>query len=366
MHSKNISYVSRLDHLRFFAAFLVTVFHFYLGRSEAGYAPQFVKDFVAEGRVGVSLFMVLSGFILTKISYGKEIDYKGFVFNRFIRIYPLYVLVMVIAAFTVPMKVGFVQFLGLMSPFANLAELSTQKFSQVWTIPVEFQFYLIFPFLVAFLSRYGLKYLFGFVLLAVGVRFLMFDTDGTVRETAYWTIVGRIDDFVIGMAAAVIAMRYPKFLSSIPALVISCLCVYAWVVWFAKATGGFYGPTSHENPLWVIYPTIEASVFALFVVSYLNQQWKGSGVVDKVFSYLGEVSYSMYIWHLPLLLMFNKHSEFLPFSHWFANFAVVVFPVIVAVSSLSYYMIERPFFTMRKVYVKTNTRPSVMSEKAPA
>jgi peptidoglycan/LPS O-acetylase OafA/YrhL len=324
-----------------------------------------VKDFIAEGRVGVSLFMVLSGFILTKISYGKDIDYKGFVFNRFIRIYPLYVLVMVIVAFTSPMKVGIVQFLGLMSPFGNLADLSTQKFSQVWTIPVEFQFYLIFPFLVAFLSRYGLKYLFGFVLLSVGVRFLMFDTDGTVRETAYWTIVGRIDDFVIGMAAAVIAMKRPKLLSSIPALVITSLCVYGWVVWFSRATGGFYGPNSHENALWAIYPTIEATVFALFVVSYLNQRWNGLRVVDKAFSYLGEVSYSMYIWHLPLLLMFNKHSEFLPFSHWFTNFAIVVFPVIVVVSSLSYYMIERPFFIMRKVYVKSTRYPLGVGEKIP-
>lgn len=65
---------------------------------------------IKEGYGGVSLFMVLSGFILTTICFGKEIDYRSFVFNRFLRIYPLYILFVFAAVFSGGRGVDFFPF----------------------------------------------------------------------------------------------------------------------------------------------------------------------------------------------------------------------------------------------------------------
>jgi len=80
MLSYNTEYYPRLDHLRFFAAMIVVIGHslslpFNIGHS------------------GVTLFFVLSGFIFTLITNGgeKKIDYKKFIYNRILRIYPLFI-----------------------------------------------------------------------------------------------------------------------------------------------------------------------------------------------------------------------------------------------------------------------------------
>ena len=79
MKSRNIEYIERVDHLRFFAAFIVLMYHAKIFYSQINIARMPMLD---QGYIGVSLFMVLSGMILTMITYGKDISVKGFYRNR--------------------------------------------------------------------------------------------------------------------------------------------------------------------------------------------------------------------------------------------------------------------------------------------
>src|ERR671912_2212734 len=118
MISKNTEYIPRLDHLRFAAAALVVAYHFAYGSIPADTRNPILLV-IKQGYNGVSLFMVLSGFILTRICLHKEIDYRSFLFNRLLRIYPLYILIVFAAASSGGRSMGFGSFIALTSLMGN-------------------------------------------------------------------------------------------------------------------------------------------------------------------------------------------------------------------------------------------------------
>lgn len=353
MISKNTAYLSRLDHLRFFAALLVAVYHFhrYL-MPDLSLNP--ILMFIREGETGVSLFMVLSGFILTRIAYGKEIDYRSFVYNRLLRIYPLYLTAVLVIAYSGNRNTDFLSLLQMLTPFANAgAILGASKFPHIWTIAVEFQFYLAFPFLVAALKKQHTSYIFGLVAMAVLIRVILFINDGTVQDAAYSTIIGRFDQFVIGMGAALLYAARPRLLASPLALTGAVVGVYAWFYVFTAWThGGYYGTNAGSSIAWVFSPAIEAAVWAALMLAYLEQSWKMPSLADKTLAYLGSTSFSMYIWHYPIILLFRKHPEVSITGIWYIDFILMVLPTILIISSLSFHVIEKPFFAFRTPYLK--------------
>ncbi|MFM0031179.1 acyltransferase [Paraburkholderia madseniana] len=365
MLSKNTNYLSRLDHLRFFAALLVTTYHFHGGMVNGATLNPLLM-IIKEGETGVSLFMILSGFILTRISIGKEINYRSFVFNRVLRIYPLYIVMLFIAAFSGGRHMDFVSLLALLSPVGNLGNVILPKFPHIWTIAVEFQFYLIFPFIIGFFARYGTRYLIGLICFAILVRAMMYLTDGTIQDGAYWTILGRIDQFAIGMIAAVIYGLRRKWLASPVALALSLFVVWAWFFVFTRWTGGFYGKDTATSIAWVISPAAEALVWGAAALAYLQQKWTMPVLADKTFAYLGGISFSMYMWHYPVILIFYKYfPDWNGSPHWYMDFALIALPTIIAISSLSYFIIERPFFALRTIYVKAQALSTGASIERP-
>ncbi|GAB4215044.1 MAG: hypothetical protein Fur007_12340 [Rhodoferax sp.] len=93
MKDINLAHIPQLDHLRLLAALLVFgfhVFHQYFGHwVPSPYAAGF--GLITEGHTGVALFFVLSGFLFMSIALqGGDIDYKKFIRNRFLRIFPLF------------------------------------------------------------------------------------------------------------------------------------------------------------------------------------------------------------------------------------------------------------------------------------
>ena len=100
MNSNNLPHLPRLDHIRFFAANLVFLFHFthyyYLHWSPLIDHPW--MGLITEGHTGVGLFFTLSGFLFMLIAlHNPFIDYRRFISNRFLRIFPMYFTVFFIA-----------------------------------------------------------------------------------------------------------------------------------------------------------------------------------------------------------------------------------------------------------------------------
>ncbi|MCW2524972.1 MAG: Acyltransferase, partial [Frankiales bacterium] len=109
MRSANRRYLYPVDHLRFYAATVVVFYHStqlisqqvarrrHLPVAAWPFSRNPLKTVIFEGHTGVALFMVLSGFIFTIGTLDREVFYGRFMANRFLRIYPLYLVLVFIA-----------------------------------------------------------------------------------------------------------------------------------------------------------------------------------------------------------------------------------------------------------------------------
>lgn len=151
-----------LTGVRFFAALAVFLFHYGAGFSERAGMPKPLITFLHNGNYGVSMFFVLSGFIMTYTYEGKlstRIQLYDFFVARVARIYPVYLLVLVIALPVLAKPIdahGVVAVLLMLQSWTPASSLFGYSWvMQAWTLSVEVFFYAIFPFVLA--SCRGLK-----------------------------------------------------------------------------------------------------------------------------------------------------------------------------------------------------------------
>lgn len=370
MKSQNINYLPKLDHLRFFAALLVTIYHYYHFKSAhyiPGYDPTDLSSkptsaFIIEGHTGVSLFLVLSGFIFSAISYGRELDYGRFIQNRLLRIMPLYGSFILLGAFlsAAPLSklLSSLLFLPPLIPGVEYLRLTPH----LWTITLEFQFYLVFPFLVGFLHRYGFKYAVGMTLLLILIRFLFWQAPEDVKgvQGLSTTLFGRLDQFLIGMVFGAIysgrsEFKHAGIFRSPWCLLISVLLIVGVIYWFHQLGG--YRRIGPRHGFWVVFRTLEGLAWGAVVMSYVSMRFDWPARVSRWLAGLGALSYSMYVTHWIFV-------GDVPFQKWIPQFSssmttnavltvcLVIMPVIAAVSWLTYHVIEKPFFELRKSYLK--------------
>jgi peptidoglycan/LPS O-acetylase OafA/YrhL len=158
-----------LTGVRFLAAFYVLIFHFGASFAERHHAPHRLCDFLNHGYIGVSIFFVLSGFILTYTYAGKMNDARErtlFWEARFARIYPVYLLALLIMlpwyvrseaswGYTVAVVAG------VQAWFPSSWHLPMAWNTPAWTLSAEAFFYLLFPWMINRLYRISSRTLGG-------------------------------------------------------------------------------------------------------------------------------------------------------------------------------------------------------------
>lgn len=358
--SKNLKYDSRLDHLRFLAAAMVIFYHCFtdnFGLGHSTYNP--LLGLVEQGHMGVGLFMVLSGYLLTKIASGKKINYLDFIKNRILRIYPLYILCVLIMLCGWRLDYSFTQALSLFFPFVNtLQDVKLPLFGHLWTIAVEFQFYLIFPFLVLFLDRFGPRYILGLLALTIFFKYLIWMKMGSVTNVAYITLLGRIDQFAIGMVAAFLTKRYLADSKISTAWLIAAIAGAAVVMSIFCGQQGLIG--IDQSWIMAFWPSIEAVMWATLIVSYSHARLSIPESIDVSLARLGQLSFSMYCMHYIIIPFTNTHFIRIGqtpggLADVLVQTAFLTVPAIVVFSMLTYGIIEKPFFTLKKKYAATSS-----------
>jgi peptidoglycan/LPS O-acetylase OafA/YrhL len=359
IESKNIGRIARLDHLRFYAAALVVLYHYYsTAVPPAARTSNFFLNIVNEGSSGVDIFFVLSGFIFGAISCGKKIRYFDFLWSRVVRIYPLYLFAILLVLAVQPQKFLPIDSLMLLLPFFIISYLpALPGFGQLWTIGLEFQFYFIFPFLAAFLLRNGYRYLVGVLLLALALRGLYFPELGTVKNIGYGTLLGRIDQFVIGIGAAWFFLQRREFFAHPAHLVVAVLLAVGsfqyLVAWDSLGTGA-------NSPLWIVWPTIEGAIWGYVTVSYVSCRIPFPSLLDQSLASLGALSFSIYVMHNFAVAWTEKYAAALTFTGNLAADGVIkdVFicvPLSIGIAWCTYNLVEKQFFIYRRKYVEPVT-----------
>jgi peptidoglycan/LPS O-acetylase OafA/YrhL len=318
-------HIRGLDGVRGLAIVMVMVGHFWLGARPRNGLESGLFTFLQNGWIGVDLFFVLSGFLITGIlldAKGSESYFRNFYARRFLRIFPLYYGFLIAFFIIAPMLVH----ADANGPFAvargsqiwfwtyTVNYLSLVKGAHIpeglnhfWTLAVEEQFYLIWPAVVFFASRGTLKRIcLGLVAAAlafrIGLRFTdYYHTGGLVLTPA------RIDTLAIGAWLAAMVREEggrewlerrasSAFLSAALLLVLVNLPderLFGYEL--AMQTVGF--------------PLLAVMSAALIVMT--TSAANHSGLLSRTFDsrplgFFGRYSYGMYVLHLPLVVLLAR------------------------------------------------------------
>lgn len=310
------------------------------------------------GFVGVDVFLVISGFLITSILINKKSkpDYtlsatlKYFYVSRFKRIAPAYfamlILVALVAAvFFIPkdfatFEDGLEKAISFTSNhyFADFGDYFApanheQPLLHTWSLAVEVQFYLLAPFLVLLLPVKALKTV--FVTLLIGLTLLAeyrLRIQG-IEQATYYSLYARLPEFFAGGLAAIYsASASSRNYPSLPYLGIALIVFAA----FAQASLGPFPGIS------VLLPVL-GSVLLLLVPArgVLGRILRNRGLV-----WIGALSYSLYLWHWPVLAFLRYYSgaEVLDGG---LGFLFILLTTLLSV--VSYYWVEKFFRSSRPI-----------------
>jgi peptidoglycan/LPS O-acetylase OafA/YrhL len=284
-------YFPALDGLRAIAALLVMVFHFSQDTGKNGIWIM--------GRTGVDLFFVLSGFLITTIlliAPAKDWrEVRTFYIRRTLRIFPLYYGVLIVTALCGSVaSLWFWVYLQNIPIFFDMPVTGPGHF---WSLGVEEQFYLVWPFLVFFLPRKWLvKTLWAIIGIATFFRILY------LPYHLHWFILPifcRFDGLAAGALLAVfygrgLLQQHRRRLLVLGTIATIAICMQWWM---------FHG----QRQIWgeVAKFSLATGVYAA-VVGYVITS--GSRPIVRALAwkplrFIGKVSYGLYVFH-PLCFLF--------------------------------------------------------------
>lgn len=346
--------IRSLTGLRFVAAFYVFLFHIHI-RWPLTSQP-FLKNILDQGAIGMSLFFVLSGFVLTFQYANRPIKYSHYLLNRFARIYPIYVLA---AITTLPwlgisfggdslsqIFVGVAQ--GVMLVIANIFLVQAwfpQFFSfwndgGSWSISVEMFCYLLLPFALVRLGNLSNKYLGVFAAICIVTAALPGFSAALFASPAigvfYSMPIFRLPEFLVGACACLAIQRGIKIQTGavIQLAVIFLFCAYLSM--FGAALPLYVG---HN---WITIPVISFLIFSLAT----GKGFLAAALSSKVMVWLGKISYCFYSFQVLLILLLIRYHDALAVEiPALANnrlFGLISLIVLLCCSAAAYYFVEEP------------------------
>lgn len=343
-----------LTGLRFVAALYVFIFHIHIRWPLT--SNNFVSNIVGQGAVGMSLFFILSGFVLAYRYAGQSFTVSEYLKNRFARIYPIY---FVAALITLPW-LGF-DIIGMsitdtVKAICKVVLIVTSNIFLVqawfpqffgywndggsWSISVEAFCYLMLPLMLPYLLRASTEKLFLTIAICwvwatlPGISATLFDAP--TNPVFYSMPVFRLPEFLVGVCSFLLIRRGFIYQHGVLAQII--------VILFFLFYLGFVGSTmsNYVGHNWIVIPVVAFMIFSLS---------NNKGIISlilssRIFVWLGKISYCFYSFQVFILLfMTTYHAKLVEIIPALSNniiLMVVSFFVLVAMSAAGYYFIEEP------------------------
>ncbi len=360
----NKGYVKSLDGVRALAILLVMSFH--AGLNHFGW-------------MGVQLFFVLSGFLITRILWNEKTNdnslghkFKKFWIRRSLRIFPLYFGFLIFLGITY-LLFNFPSYYARFIPYLSTYTFNytrtfegwevTPLFTHLWSLSIEEQFYFFFPFIIFLAPARFIKYfMIMVVILAPLTRYFLgefYASQGhsafVVADTVYWHTLSHLDAFFMGGLITILSLNKKIKKPGLWLLVFFCLAIGAGMInYFSFPQQGSYlsnlgyahGLSLHYEHVW--YYSLLNFVFAALVLLLVS----GETVIGKWLSAnwlvrIGRVSYGMYIFHWAILVYF--FHRYVPVTSFEANLLLFIPYVIVVYvfSELSYRFYEVKFIRLK-------------------
>ena len=375
----SLRHADGIDALRGIAALLVVLFHM----NQTGFgvvSPVWTQA----GLLGVNLFFTLSGFLIAHcVMAPAEFGSKRYLESRARRILPNYFIALFLVITVVDVRsliqVPVSQAAGDLATHALLIHgwfpsYAVSIMGPFWTLSHEWWFYLLMPAAAPILrSRYWWLVPLGMTAVALTARLGMLEDwwvlpCGLTHPLALW------DQFAAGILAAGFTRRMGKGEPARwlrPLLLTAGTALVVWSIWRicqmgltidpAKFKGGAFGGKVMEkfydrrsNVLW-FSPLLAAGVAMLVSGLWMarGRRWR-----FPVLPWMGQVSYSTYLYHMPVVLCFGRAFKNLPAdSFWQQRWAafLLVLGMVYAFSAFAWKFFEQPWMRTRRPAASTST-----------
>ncbi len=327
--------------------------------------PGFLQDAFGFGWMGVDLFFVLSGFLITGILVDTRQCtnyFRSFYARRFLRIFPLYYGFLAVALLVFPHIVPADYMPGRTERWLCVSYLMnwTALFpwhhnilNHFWSLGIEEQFYLAWPLVVLLVSpRRLLPLVLALEVVVLSGRCWWVYHHGPGVAVQFATIT-RMDGLLLGAACAVLVRRFriPRQTAA-PLFWLAVLLVASYVAGFQLS--GFAERQVFKQSVGYTILAIGFAALVLYAVLTDGQPgWQQARLCSKPLRLLGKYSYGIYVLHVPIFYFLNQLSHHFPnavqHSLWFGYFFIAFkFATAFGVASLSYNFYEKRFLAMKE------------------
>ena len=351
---KKRRYITGLDGIRAIAVIMVLAYHLKLALFKSGF-------------LGVTVFFVLSGYLITGILISEveeegTIDLKNFWLRRIRRLVPAVMSMAVVIIFVsavvnrVIFTKGCKDFLASVLGFNNWWQIFNKvsyfeaagvpsPFTHCWSLAIETQFYLIYPLIL--LGTYKLVksrgegrakrgLLFAGVtlllaLISVILMIVLFDPQQDASRVYYGTDT-RAFSLLFGALLAILweYRMVPRRLSASVNMVLGSVSFAVLLVMTIAING--------SSNFWYRGGQFFGTILTVLMVYAVSgrKTWLSRFLSNPVLKWIGDRSYSIYLWHYPIILLISKGIK----ASWWITLIEIVLSVVLA--ELSYRFIETP------------------------
>ena len=347
---KPLNYRPEIDGLRAIAVLSVLLYH-------AGF------QLFSGGYVGVDIFFVISGFLITSIlvkaAEKPSSFFSNFYESRIRRLFPaLFFLLFTSALFSIyflpPYYLSqFGQSLSATSLFmANILfwwedgyfdfASEFKPLLHMWSLGVEEQFYILMPLIILICIRRGVtKTLFKLILILFFLSFCLSIYEiNFYQSNAFYLLPSRFWELSLGSICALINLKKYPIIDSFRG---NQMLEFIFLMLIIIPVFAFTEFTTFPS-YNAIYSTVGTAGIILFSS---KTTWLGKFLSIRLLTYIGLISYSLYIWHYPIISI----SKFVNLEILHNKFFLVFISILAAI--ISYHLIEKPF--RNKKFLKQRT-----------
>lgn len=351
---KKRRYITGLDGIRAIAVIMVLAYHLKLALFKSGF-------------LGVTVFFVLSGYLITGILISEveeegTIDLKNFWLRRIRRLVPAVMSMAVVIIFVsavvnrIIFTKGCKDFLASVLGFNNWWQIFNKvsyfeaagvpsPFTHCWSLAIETQFYLIYPLILLGIyklvksreegrAKRGLLFAGVTLLLAlisVILMIVLFDPQQDASRVYYGTDT-RAFSLLFGALLAILweYRMVPRRLSASVNMVLGSVSFVVLLVMTIAING--------SSNFWYRGGQFVGTILTVLVIYTVSgrKTWLSRFLSNPVLKWIGDRSYSIYLWHYPIILLISKGIK----ASWWITLIEIVLSVVLA--ELSYRFIETP------------------------
>lgn len=350
-------YLPGLNGIRAIAALSVIISHigiylnYYGLKSQGGYSL---------ANYGVTMFFALSGFLITYLLLVEKaktgtVAVKKFYFRRILRIWPLYYLYLILVLLIIGAAINYKALWMYILFFANIAfviGLKLPYLAHYWSVAVEEQFYAFWPWVIRKNKKILISLIaFAFIFFLIKILLTVFQAPQVLIALIHYTRFGCLA--MGGIAAYLLIEKNSVFLKIVQNKISELI---SWGIFMLIAINKFHLFSIIDHEIITIATLV-------IIVNQVNNPKKIISLENRLFDYLGKISYGLYIYNPLIIFLVSLILKNYLTTNYILNIIIIysiTIAMVIIVSHLSYFYFENKILKFKEKFAVIKSKNSAI------